>query len=249
MEFPYVLLQMQLTVLLLHKNKENRSMSKQNSLNMADLSSGLISFNQNPLQPNTISSLILTSNNNTLNITNPNGINGNPDITFNTNIPGFNFTSSDNSVQFSGINPLTPGNSITMQKPFSCDRWVILPNTTTSVQIIRNSGYTIGAGAVSQVVFTLPLSTQSQGGDVLFIATRSDNTAGFSIQQNPGDQIYFYGNTPGSTTLGTAGSVTGWTNGTTPQMGSYVLCMIFIGTFSSTNQWVVLSSSGNILLV
>ena len=214
----------------------------QNALNIQGNTSGLVAFNGGS---NSFSTKLLTSTGGSLNIANGDGSAGNPLITLgNWSQQGITFTSS--TISFIGQNPLLPGGSIQLNRPYPVGSWVLL-SSGAAVQMARDTAYTINVPAMTtQVLFTLPSSFQP--GDQFFIATLFDNTGGFKIQQNPNDKIFFYGNIPNSTTKGTAGSLT---SGGASNPGSYVLHGACLGTdtSTSTNIWNVLSTPIAVTLV
>lgn len=212
----------------------------QNALNMGNVPSGLVTFNTTSKQ---FSSTVLTSNGGTLSITNPDGVNGNPLINLAGVGSGFTFTSTGDTVSFSGNNPLTPGGVINIYKPLTVTKWVVL-TFAVSVQMQGNYGYTINVPALTTpVLFTLPPNPSP--GDFFYIATIYDNTGGWIIQQNATDKTFYYGNATPFTTQGTSGFITGWGGGL---VGCYVVQGIFIGVSAGANIWNILSSSAPVTL-
>lgn len=129
--------------------------------------------------------------------------------------------------------PVSLGGAVTLTVTGGGITWVNV--TTTTQTITANTGYV--ANNAAQVVFTLP--TTAVLGDTFYITGNGNvGTAGWKVNQNAGQVIFFGSST---TTVGTAGSLT-----STNQLDSIRAVCIVSG---AATVWNVINSIGNITVV
>lgn len=128
--------------------------------------------------------------------------------------------------------PVSLGGAVTLTVPGGGVNWVNVTGTTQTIAV--NTGYI--ANNVAQVIFTLP-ATAALGDTFYITGNGSVGTAGWKVNQNAG-QVIFFGTS--TTTVGTAGSLT-----STNQLDSIRVVCVVAGTASS---WNVISSIGNIIV-
>lgn len=129
--------------------------------------------------------------------------------------------------------PVSLGGAVTLTVTGGGITWVNVTGTTQT--ITANTGYV--ANNAAQVVFTLPATAAL--GDTFYITGNGNvGTAGWKVNQNAGQVIFFGSST---TTVGTAGSLT-----STNQLDSIRAVCVVPG---AATVWNVINSIGNIFVV
>lgn len=129
--------------------------------------------------------------------------------------------------------PVSLGGTVTLSVTGGGITWVNVTATTQAMAV--NTGYI--ANNAAQVVFTLPATATL--GDTLYVTGNGNvGTAGWKINQNAGQVIFFGSST---TTVGASGSLT-----STNQLDSVHLVAV---TSGASTVWNVIGSIGNITVV
>jgi hypothetical protein len=129
--------------------------------------------------------------------------------------------------------PVSLGGAVTLTVTGGGITWVNVTTTTQAIAV--NTGYV--ANNAAQVVFTLPATATL--GDTFYITGNGNvGTAGWKVNQNAGQVIFFGSST---TTVGTAGSLA-----STNQLDSIRAVCIVSG---AATVWNVINSIGNITVV
>jgi hypothetical protein len=129
--------------------------------------------------------------------------------------------------------PVSLGGAVTLTVTGGGITWVNVTATTQAMAV--NTGYV--ANNAAQVVFTLPATATL--GDTLYVTGNGNvGTAGWKINQNAGQVIFFGSST---TTVGASGSLT-----STNQLDSVHLVAV---TSGASTVWNVIGSIGNITVV